>query len=122
MFFIAQRLGISLNALIAANPHITNPNMIFPGDVLCVPPKFPPPPPPPPPPKKDCPCPITLVDFRGRLVEVTTTCGVVTGILVFVGDISITLIDPKTHKEIVVRCKEICFVRILRRRKVGHET
>ncbi|MGI5823646.1 MAG: LysM peptidoglycan-binding domain-containing protein [Dethiobacteria bacterium] len=37
MFFIAQRFGISLSSLIAANPHITNPNMIFPGDVLCVP-------------------------------------------------------------------------------------
>ncbi len=37
MFFIAQRLGISLDALIAANPHIKNPNVIFPGDVLCVP-------------------------------------------------------------------------------------
>jgi LysM repeat protein len=37
MFFIAQRFGVSLDSLIAANPHITNPNMIFPGDVLCVP-------------------------------------------------------------------------------------
>jgi LysM repeat protein len=37
MFFIARRFGVSLNALIAANPHITNPNEIFPGDVLCVP-------------------------------------------------------------------------------------
>jgi len=37
MFLIAQRFGVSLNALIAANPHITNPSQIFPGDVLCVP-------------------------------------------------------------------------------------
>ncbi|NLM70265.1 MAG: LysM peptidoglycan-binding domain-containing protein [Firmicutes bacterium] len=37
MFLIAQRFGVSLNALIAANPHISNPNRIFPGDVLCVP-------------------------------------------------------------------------------------
>lgn len=37
MFLIAERLGISLNALIKANPHIANPNLIFPGDVLCVP-------------------------------------------------------------------------------------
>lgn len=37
MFLIAQRLGISLNQLIQANPHIANPNLIFPGDVLCVP-------------------------------------------------------------------------------------
>lgn len=37
MFLIAQRFGISLDGLINANPHIANPNMIFPGDVLCVP-------------------------------------------------------------------------------------
>lgn len=37
MFLIAQRFGVSLNALIAANPHISNPSQIFPGDVLCVP-------------------------------------------------------------------------------------
>lgn len=37
MFLIAQRFGVSLNALIAANPHISNPARIFPGDVLCVP-------------------------------------------------------------------------------------
>ncbi|WP_350343444.1 LysM domain-containing protein [Proteinivorax tanatarense] len=37
MFFIAQRFGVSLQALINANPHITNPDLIFPGDVLCVP-------------------------------------------------------------------------------------
>lgn len=37
MFLIAQRFGVSLQALINANPHISNPNSIFPGDVLCVP-------------------------------------------------------------------------------------
>ena len=37
MFFIAQRFGVSLDALIAANPQIANPALIFPGDVLCVP-------------------------------------------------------------------------------------
>ena len=37
MFLIAQRFGVSLQALIGANPHITNPNVIFPCDVLCVP-------------------------------------------------------------------------------------
>lgn len=40
MFFIAQRFHIPLNNLIAANPHITNPNVIYPGDVLCVPDKI----------------------------------------------------------------------------------
>ncbi|MDN5364373.1 MAG: hypothetical protein PWQ91_1435, partial [Eubacteriales bacterium] len=37
MFLIAQRFGVSLDDLIAANPHISDPNLIFPGDVLCVP-------------------------------------------------------------------------------------
>lgn len=37
MFFIAQRFGVTLQALINANPHIADPNLIFPGDVLCVP-------------------------------------------------------------------------------------
>jgi LysM repeat protein len=37
MFFIAQRFGVPLEDLIGANPHIVNPNLIFPGDVLCVP-------------------------------------------------------------------------------------
>lgn len=37
MFSIAQRFGVSLNALIAANPQITNPNLIFPGQTVCVP-------------------------------------------------------------------------------------
>ena len=115
MFFIAQRFGVSLNALIAANPHIPNPNRIFPGDVLCVPHKAPPPPPK----KKKCPCPITLKDFISRFVEVTTVCGVVTGNLIFVGDDSLTLSDPKTCQTIVIRCKEICFVRIFRHHVKG---
>ena len=37
MFFIAQRFNIPLNNLIAANPHIKNPNVLYPGDILCVP-------------------------------------------------------------------------------------
>ena len=37
MFFIAQRFGVSLNALIAANPQIPNPNQIRPGQRICVP-------------------------------------------------------------------------------------
>lgn len=37
MFTIAQRLRVTLQALVAANPHIPDPNVIFPGDVLCVP-------------------------------------------------------------------------------------
>ncbi|MFZ5899556.1 MAG: LysM peptidoglycan-binding domain-containing protein [Bacillota bacterium] len=34
---IAQRLGTTTQALIAANPHISDPNTIRFGDVLCVP-------------------------------------------------------------------------------------
>lgn len=43
MFFIAQRFGIPLNELTAANPHIPDPSVLFPGDVLCVPGAAPPP-------------------------------------------------------------------------------
>lgn len=45
MFLIAQRFGVSLDALIAANPQISNPNLIFPGQVVCVPTSPAPPPP-----------------------------------------------------------------------------
>lgn len=37
LFLIAQRFGVSLEALIAANPQIVNPNVIFPTQVICVP-------------------------------------------------------------------------------------
>ena len=37
MFLIAQQFNVTLPALIEANPHITDPNIVFPGDVLCVP-------------------------------------------------------------------------------------
>ncbi len=37
MFFIAQKFNIGVEELIAANPHISNPKVIFPFDVLCVP-------------------------------------------------------------------------------------
>ena len=37
MFLIAQEFDVSLNQLIAANPHIQDADVIFPGDVLCVP-------------------------------------------------------------------------------------
>ncbi len=48
LFSIAQRFGASLNAVIAANPQLTNPNAIFPGQQICVPTAPVPPPPPPP--------------------------------------------------------------------------
>ncbi|WP_324718049.1 LysM peptidoglycan-binding domain-containing protein [Carboxydochorda subterranea] len=44
MFLIAQRFGVSLNALIACNPQIPNPSLIFPGQQLCLPGVAPPPP------------------------------------------------------------------------------
>ncbi|MGI6037280.1 MAG: LysM peptidoglycan-binding domain-containing protein [Limnochordia bacterium] len=37
MFLIAQRFGVPLQALINANPQVTNPNLIFPGQMLCIP-------------------------------------------------------------------------------------
>jgi len=37
MFIIARRFGVSLNALIAANPQIPDPNVIFPGQRICIP-------------------------------------------------------------------------------------
>ncbi|KAF1085336.1 PBP superfamily domain protein [Sporotomaculum syntrophicum] len=36
-YLIARRYNTSMDSLIAANPHITNPAQIMPGDVLCVP-------------------------------------------------------------------------------------
>ncbi|HET8842354.1 MAG TPA: GH25 family lysozyme, partial [Ktedonobacteraceae bacterium] len=46
MSAIAQRFGISLDELERANPHISNPNLIHPGDVLHIPNVMQPPPPP----------------------------------------------------------------------------
>ncbi|HEY8424968.1 MAG TPA: LysM peptidoglycan-binding domain-containing protein [Limnochordales bacterium] len=37
LFFIAQRFGTTVQAILACNPQITNPDLIFPGQVLCVP-------------------------------------------------------------------------------------
>lgn len=37
MFSIAKRFKVKLSDLIAANPHISDPNRIRPGDILCVP-------------------------------------------------------------------------------------
>ncbi|AOY74615.1 LysM peptidoglycan-binding domain-containing protein [Clostridium formicaceticum] len=36
-FNIAQMFRLRLEALVVNNPHISNPNIIYPGDVLCVP-------------------------------------------------------------------------------------
>ncbi|MGE5418225.1 MAG: SafA/ExsA family spore coat assembly protein [Acidobacteriota bacterium] len=41
MYLIAQRYGIPLNVLIFANPQITNPDMIMPGQIICIPASFP---------------------------------------------------------------------------------
>ena len=38
LFNIANRFGIPLDCLIRFNPQITNPNLIFPGQVICIPP------------------------------------------------------------------------------------
>lgn len=42
LFTISQRFGVPLNQLIAANPQIPNPNLIFPGQVICIPSTAPP--------------------------------------------------------------------------------
>jgi spore coat assembly protein SafA len=46
LFLIAQRFGVSLDALIAANPQITDPNVIQVGQRICIPPPTPAPVPP----------------------------------------------------------------------------
>lgn len=48
LFFIAQRYGTTVSAILAINPQIVNPNIIFPGQVICVPARITVPPPPPP--------------------------------------------------------------------------
>ena len=37
MYLIAQRFGVSLDALIRANPQVRNPDLIFPGEVIHIP-------------------------------------------------------------------------------------
>ncbi|MGI6286209.1 hypothetical protein MHOCP_13160 [Moorella humiferrea] len=37
MYSIAQKFNVSLDALIAANPQVKDPNLIYPGEVLCIP-------------------------------------------------------------------------------------
>ncbi|OEF96625.1 LysM peptidoglycan-binding domain-containing protein [Desulfuribacillus alkaliarsenatis] len=41
MYIISQMFRVRLEALVANNPHITDPNLIYPGDVLCVPGRVP---------------------------------------------------------------------------------
>lgn len=43
LFLIAQRFGITLQQLLAANPQIVNPNLIFPGQQITIPVPGPPP-------------------------------------------------------------------------------
>ena len=51
---IAWKYGVSLWAIIRANPSIANPNIIHCGQKLCIPVSYPPPPPKPKPPKVGC--------------------------------------------------------------------
>lgn len=37
LYKIAQRFGVPLDALIKANPQISDPNLIYPGQVICIP-------------------------------------------------------------------------------------
>ncbi len=43
MFSIAQRFDVPLQALLNANPQVTNPNQLYPGQNVCVPRSMPPP-------------------------------------------------------------------------------
>lgn len=54
---IAARFGTSVNALLAVNPQITNPSLIYVGQVINLPSGTNPPPPPPPPPGNNPPPP-----------------------------------------------------------------
>ncbi len=44
LYIIAQRFGVSLNDLIAANPQISDPNLVYPGQEICIPAAEPQPP------------------------------------------------------------------------------
>jgi spore coat assembly protein SafA len=59
MFEIARRFGVTLDALIQANPQITNPDLIFPGQEICVPV-----------PVGPVPCPVTPVPCSGGTLYV----------------------------------------------------
>lgn len=39
MFAIAQRSGLTLSQLLRANPQVADPNVLLPGQVLCIPPR-----------------------------------------------------------------------------------
>jgi spore coat assembly protein SafA len=45
LFFIAGRFGVTVEDILAANPQITNPDLIFPGQIIEIPIPAPPPPP-----------------------------------------------------------------------------
>lgn len=70
MFEIAGRFGVSLDALIAANPQIPDPNLIFPGQEICVPVMEPLPVPPPIPVPVPAPIPVPVSCPNGMLYTV----------------------------------------------------
>lgn len=55
LFVIAQRFNTTVDAILAANPQITDPDVIFPGQIIIIPPGPTPTPTPPPPPTVRCP-------------------------------------------------------------------
>ena len=64
---IAQRTGTTVRAILAVNPQITNPNVIYVGQVINLPTGGYYPPPPPPPPNKPCDCPAPVGDGLSTL-------------------------------------------------------
>ncbi len=66
MFKIAQRYNINVATLVTANQHIPNPNLIYPGDIICIPS-----------------VPTTPAAAQETIVLATTTSTVDTGLLEF---------------------------------------
>lgn len=55
MFFIAREFGVPLNQLIANNPQVNDPNLIYPGMILTV--------------RRGRPCPSNIVNFVNRFMQ-----------------------------------------------------
>ncbi|MBS4024123.1 MAG: LysM peptidoglycan-binding domain-containing protein [Clostridia bacterium] len=68
LFLIARRFGTTVPAILAANPQITDPNVIFPGQIINIPVAVPPTPPPTTPTPPPTPTPMPTPPPPGRYV------------------------------------------------------